>query len=50
MKGRKWPQRLGKWNQYHPEWKYRDVNSMRAVYYRAIAKTRPKRKKGGKVT
>ena len=32
-----WKQRLSEWNAEHPEWKYRNVNSMRAVYYRAKA-------------
>ncbi len=41
-----WQQRLSKWNQERPEWRYRSANSMRAVYYRAIARARsPKKKK-----
>jgi hypothetical protein len=36
----KWAERLSKWNDENPEWKYDNVNSMRAVYYRAVAKTR----------
>jgi len=39
-KNLKWAERLSKWNDEHPEWKYDNVNSMRAVYYRAVAKTR----------
>jgi hypothetical protein len=52
----KWGERLRRWNEEHPEWKYDNVNSMRAVYYRAkAARARAKGKvrqnrlaKGGK--
>jgi len=39
-KNLRWQQRLSKWNNEHPEWEYDNVNSMRAVYYRAAAKAR----------
>ena len=36
------------WDEAYPDWEYKDLNSMRASYYRAVKKERKRKPKGGK--
>ena len=38
-----WSKRLEMWNKQYPKWPYSNLNSLRAVYYRAKVKRKPKR-------